>query len=79
MANPTVWEKLTGVAFRPNPLWPAGYLPLKGGDPQLRRPLAFFNVGDWRTPQRHPISSLEGEIAGRPEGGGAECCPAKMV
>ncbi|MBB6412218.1 hypothetical protein HNQ71_004908 [Mesorhizobium sangaii] len=26
------------------PLWPAGHLPLKGGDQRLRRPLIFFHV-----------------------------------
>ncbi|PTE12339.1 lytic murein transglycosylase [Mesorhizobium helmanticense] len=51
------------------PLWPAGHLPLKGGDRQLRRPLPFFNVEDWRMPKRHLISPLEGEMSGRTEGG----------
>jgi len=37
------------------PLWPAGHLPLKGGD---------FAV--W---PKLPISLFEGEMAGRPEGG----------
>ena len=52
------------------PLWPAGHLPLKGGDysaidafaksPRLPR------NGEAKTPL---ISPLEGEMAGRPEGG----------
>jgi assimilatory nitrate reductase catalytic subunit len=40
------------------PLWPAGHLPLKGGD--------------YAVPAPHPISPLEGEMAGRPEGGNPE-------
>ncbi|TGQ09991.1 lytic murein transglycosylase [Mesorhizobium sp. M2E.F.Ca.ET.166.01.1.1] len=51
------------------PLCPAGHLPLKGGDQQLRRRRPIFNVSDWRKPRRHPISPLEGEMAGRPERG----------
>ncbi len=39
------------------PLWPAGHLPLKGGD---------HAVSTTRL-----ISPLEGEMAGRPEGGNA--------
>jgi len=38
------------------PLWSAGHLPLKGGEWQLMR-------------RGQPISLLEGEMAGRPEGG----------
>ena len=41
------------------PLWPAGHLPRKGGDQQLRR--------------HRVISPLEGEMAGRPEGGRTAC------
>ncbi|RWN23837.1 MAG: lytic murein transglycosylase [Mesorhizobium sp.] len=51
------------------PLWPAGHLPLKGGDRRLLRCRAPCNAGDWRIPKWHPISPLEGEMAGRPEGG----------
>ncbi|TIT77645.1 MAG: hypothetical protein E5W56_13425, partial [Mesorhizobium sp.] len=43
------------------PPCPAGHLPLKGGDQQLRRRRPIVNVGDWRKPRRHPISPLEGE------------------
>jgi hypothetical protein len=43
------------LALRHTPLWPAGHLPLKGGDYARRR--------------NRPISPLEGEMAGRPEGG----------
>ncbi|CDX26286.1 hypothetical protein MPLB_770063 [Mesorhizobium sp. ORS 3324] len=58
-----------GEALHGAPLWPAGHLPLKGGDGQLGRRLPFSNVGDWRNPKRQPISPLEGEMVGRPEGG----------
>jgi len=46
------------LAFHATPLWPAGHLPLKGGD----QPAATFKL---------PISPLEGEMADRPEGGDA--------
>jgi assimilatory nitrate reductase catalytic subunit/cobaltochelatase CobN len=45
------------VSFLPTPLCPAGHLPLKGGDQTSAAP-------------KLPISPLEGEMAGRPEGGG---------
>ncbi|TIP03107.1 MAG: hypothetical protein E5X76_26800 [Mesorhizobium sp.] len=54
---------------RGTPLCPAGHLPRKGGDWQLRRRHLLFDVGDWRKPWRHPISPLAGEMAGGPEGG----------
>jgi len=61
------------------PLWPAGHLPLKGGD------YAFINVRHQsRTLQNEsgvlhqPISPLEGEMAGRPEGGVVEALPSKQ-
>src|SRR5690606_19341213 len=49
------------------PLWPAGHLPLKGGDrlSDLLSPI----VNDWRKNRCSPISPLEGEKADRPEGG----------
>ena len=51
------------------PLWPAGHLPLKGGDQVSWRlsPIAF--VGRMAATLELPISPLEGEMAGRPEGG----------
>ena len=49
-------------------LWPAGHL-LKGRDWQLEHRRITRNAGDWRKPARRPISPLEGEMAGRPEGG----------
>ncbi len=41
-----------GTALYVAPLWPAGHLPLKGGDYQLRiaQP-SLGNVGDWRKPK----------------------------
>ncbi|RUM98836.1 hypothetical protein EET67_04105 [Pseudaminobacter arsenicus] len=63
-------SNLAAQPFYVTPLWPAGHLPLKGGDrlaaaspPSLRR---------WRLCARagaSVISPLEGEMAGRPEGG----------
>ncbi|WP_214472104.1 nitrate reductase [Mesorhizobium sp. dw_380] len=51
------------------PLWPAGHLPLKGGDQLLSRPSPIAK-GEERTGMpKLPISPLEGEMAGRPEGG----------
>ena len=54
------------------PLCPAGHLPLKGGDRQLRRRRSSCNVEDWRSRRRRPISPLEGEMSGRTEGGAKE-------
>ncbi|RWN56216.1 MAG: lytic murein transglycosylase [Mesorhizobium sp.] len=54
---------------RGTPLCPAGHLPLKGGDWQLRRKRPITNDGDWRKPKCRPISPLEGEMSGRTEGG----------
>ena len=60
------------------PLWPAGHLPLKGGDPitadalpqeddcSLRQAIAGQEA--WRRCVL-PISPLEGEMPGRAEGG----------
>jgi hypothetical protein len=49
------------------PLWPAGHLPLKGGDHALKRSRHY--VGDLSGAPTRMISPLEGEMAGRPEGG----------
>ncbi len=56
-------------AWSLTPLWPAGHLPLRGGDQtaQLLSPIAkFANSG--QSPKLL-ISPIEGEMAGRPEGG----------
>ncbi|TJW17583.1 MAG: nitrate reductase [Mesorhizobium sp.] len=50
------------------PLWPAGHLPLKGGDQSSRPPSPVVNVAEQAPSAELPIS-LEGEMAGRPEGG----------
>ncbi|TIL28429.1 MAG: lytic murein transglycosylase [Mesorhizobium sp.] len=55
------------------PLWPAGHLPLKGGDWQRGRRHFLCNLEDvfekLAMAATRLISPLEGEMAGRPEGG----------
>ncbi|RWM41211.1 MAG: lytic murein transglycosylase [Mesorhizobium sp.] len=51
------------------PLWPAGHLPLKGGDRSSRLPSPITKVAKEAPRAKLPISPLEGEMAGRPEGG----------
>ncbi|TPM30582.1 lytic murein transglycosylase [Mesorhizobium sp. B2-2-2] len=59
----------SGAARYGTPLWPAGHLPLKGGD-HLSRPSSPITDIARRVPWlKLPISPLEGEMAGRPEGG----------
>jgi assimilatory nitrate reductase catalytic subunit len=53
----------------PTPLWPAGHLPLKGGDWLSLPSSPIINVAKLTPASKLPISSLEGEMAGRPEGG----------
>ncbi|RWM98835.1 MAG: lytic murein transglycosylase [Mesorhizobium sp.] len=62
------------LAFRPTPLCPAGHLPLKGGDWMSLRPSPITDVAGWATRSKLPISPLEGEMAGRPEGGAWAPC-----
>ncbi|TPL04976.1 lytic murein transglycosylase [Mesorhizobium sp. B2-4-11] len=51
------------------PLWPAGHLPLKGGDwPSPGVSQIFSAAGDGGTFEL-PIFPLEGEMSGRTEGG----------
>ena len=57
------------LALLRTPLCPAGHLPRRGGDWQLRPPRAFCNVSDWRNESGRRISPLEGEMSGRTEGG----------
>ncbi|KQU64218.1 hypothetical protein ASC75_13780 [Aminobacter sp. DSM 101952] len=74
------------VVIRRAPLWPAGHLPLKGGDQSSRRHANACSVAE-RTDRPGAllylltsgrgrgdrlISPLEGEMAGRPEGGDVE-------
>ncbi|TIQ99934.1 MAG: lytic murein transglycosylase [Mesorhizobium sp.] len=56
------------------PLWPAGHLPLQGGDQMLVLPSLAINAAKWRAASKLPISPLEGEMPsfgkeGRTEGG----------
>ncbi|RWM05754.1 MAG: lytic murein transglycosylase [Mesorhizobium sp.] len=54
---------------RRTPLCPAGHLPLKGGDWLSFRLSQIFGVARGDAAFKLPISPLEGEMAGRPEGG----------
>ncbi|RWO02693.1 nitrate reductase [Mesorhizobium sp.] len=51
------------------PLWPAGHLPLRGGDQPSSWPSLVVNVAERAPSVELPISPLEGEMAGRPEEG----------
>src|SRR5262245_58544287 len=51
------------------PLWPAGHLPLKGGDQLFTRLSLVSDVAGVYGAPKLPISPLEGEMAGRSEGG----------
>jgi hypothetical protein len=58
------------MALIHTPLWPAGHLPLRGGDYADRLLQHGHSNGETRRKQSwQPISPLEGEMAGRPEGG----------
>jgi len=56
--------------FCNTPLWPAGHLPLKGGDHSLDPSLPIAIAAGYAPSVTRIISPLEGEMAGRPEGGG---------
>jgi len=58
------------VALRPTPLWPAGHLPLKGGDHSRRRHAQ--SAATLADRMKRIISPLEGEMPGRAEGGVTE-------
>ncbi|RWC24173.1 MAG: lytic murein transglycosylase [Mesorhizobium sp.] len=51
------------------PLWPAGHLPLKGGDLLSLGLSQISDVKGWPARLKLPISPLEGEMSGRTEGG----------
>ncbi|TRC96081.1 hypothetical protein FJV76_26125 [Mesorhizobium sp. WSM4303] len=51
------------------PLCPAGHLPHKEGDWQLRRSVHASSASDWQNPRWSLISPLVGEMPGRAEGG----------
>ncbi|TIQ35731.1 MAG: lytic murein transglycosylase [Mesorhizobium sp.] len=66
------------------PLCPAGHLPLKGGDRTSHRLSPIINAERKVPSVQPPISPLEGEMPGRPEGGAlAPClrdvCPAGIA
>ncbi|EAB6718051.1 hypothetical protein DUP91_27400, partial [Salmonella enterica subsp. enterica] len=50
------------------PLWPAGHLPLKGGDQMSEWVSPTVNVSERGSRLTHVISPLEREMADRPEG-----------
>jgi hypothetical protein len=52
------------------PLRPPGHLPLEGGDQLLSTVSPITNVAGLSMTRKLPFSPLEGEMAGRPEGGG---------
>ena len=60
------------LALRDTPLWPAGHLPLKGGERLSPSPRSLPNVAGCTAAAKPPISPLEGEMAGRPEGRAVE-------
>ncbi len=51
------------------PLCPAGHLPLKGGDWKVSPTPLFAQHSSWAKDRHKTISSLEGEMPGRAEGG----------
>jgi len=51
------------------PLWSTGHLHLKAGDYAASRFAPISNVAMEAERVTPPISALEGEMAGRPEGG----------
>ncbi|TPJ77069.1 lytic murein transglycosylase [Mesorhizobium sp. B2-6-2] len=57
------------LAFLRAPLCPAGHLPHKGGDWPSRPPSQISHVAESAAAPKLLISPLEGEMAGRPEGG----------
>ena len=62
---------MNGLHAGLTPLCPAGHLPLKGGDRQGALPPLLSPALRWARPCRGSISSLEGEMPGRAEGGNA--------
>ena len=54
------------------PLWPAGHLPLKGGDQPSPRSSPISNIAGEAVRPKLLISPLEGEMPGRAEGGVVE-------
>ncbi|TIQ36531.1 MAG: lytic murein transglycosylase [Mesorhizobium sp.] len=54
---------------RTDPFWPAGHLPLKGGDRMSQWPSPTSNAARSVPSAKLPISPLVGEMSGRTEGG----------
>ncbi|RWF51441.1 MAG: lytic murein transglycosylase [Mesorhizobium sp.] len=68
------------MSARATPLWPAGHLPLKGGDRSPWRPSPIVDVAEWAVSLKLPVSPLEVEMSGRTEGGAwARSYQAKAV
>jgi hypothetical protein len=67
-------EYSSGRMLTLTPLWPAGHLPLKGGDKPPRLFSRISNVAEEAAALEQSISPLEGEMAGRPEGGERRPC-----
>ena len=57
------------MCTRLTPLYPAGHLPLKGGDRQVALLALHSQTLRLPRPKRESISPLEGEMSGRTEGG----------
>ncbi|RUU32520.1 MAG: hypothetical protein E5Y88_18590 [Mesorhizobium sp.] len=60
------------VRSQGTPLWPAGHLPLKGGDWMSPRLSPITNIAGVNRAPKLLISPLEGEMSGRTEGGAVE-------
>ncbi|RUX30681.1 lytic murein transglycosylase [Mesorhizobium sp. M7A.F.Ca.US.011.01.1.1] len=60
---------MTERLVRNAPLWPAGHLPLEGGDQLYVLFSPISNVARGAAWLKQPISPLEGEMSGRTEGG----------
>src|SRR4051794_22148234 len=74
------WGSSAAAMLYGAPLCPAGHLPHKGGDRPSFLVSLNGNLGDWRNPQRQPISplvGLVGEMSGRTEGGATGRHPAQ--
>ncbi len=59
------------MAHSITPLWLSSHLPLKGGDHAAAWFSPITDAGESRPASPQPISPLEGEMVGRPEGGAA--------
>ena len=59
--------------FVRTPLWPAGHLPHREGDPSWQWRHSISPAKELARPSKRGISLLVGEMAGRPEGGAMPC------